>query len=325
MHQSRRGFLRLAAGAVALPSLPYVARAQDYPSRPVRLIVGYAAGGGQDLMARLVGQWLSERFGQQFVIENRPGAAANIATETTARAAADGYTLLLVGPQNAINATLYGKLNFNFLRDIAPVASLSREASVVDVNPSSPAKTIPEFIAHAKANPGKVNMASAGIGSAGHVAGELFKMMTGINLAHVPYRGLAPAITDLLGGQVDVCFANLPGSIEYIRTGKLRALAVTTAAPSEALPDVPALATFVPGYEASSIFGLGAPKGTPAAIIDLLNREVNAGLGDPKFKARLADLGSTVLAGSPAEFGTLLAAETEKWGKVVKAAGIRPE
>jgi tripartite-type tricarboxylate transporter receptor subunit TctC len=325
MKQSRRGFLRLATGAAALTSLPRIARAQEYPSRPVRIIVGYAAGGGQDLMARLVGQWLSDRLGQQFVIENRPGAAANVATETAARATADGYTLLLVGPQNAINATLYGKLNFSFLRDIAPVASLSREASVVDVNPSSPAKTIPEFIAHAKANPGKVNMASAGIGSAGHVAGELFKMMTGINLAHVPYRGLAPAITDLLGGQVDVCFANLPGSIEYIRTGKLRALAVTTATPSEALPDVPALATFVPGYEASSIFGLGAPKSTPAAIIDVLNKQVNAGLGDPKFKARLADLGSTVLAGSPAAFGTLLAEETEKWGKVVKAAGIRPE
>jgi tripartite-type tricarboxylate transporter receptor subunit TctC len=325
MRQSRRGFLRLAVSVAALPSLPHVARAQDYPSRPVRIIVGYAAGGGQDLMARLVGQWLSERLGQQFVIENRPGAAANIATEAAARATADGYTLLLVGPQNAINATLYGKLNFNFLRDIAPVASISREASVVDVNPSSPAKTIPEFIALAKANPGKINMASAGIGSAGHVAGELFKMMTGINLAHVPYRGLAPAITDLLGGQVDVCFANLPGSIEYIRTGKLRALAVTTATPSEALPDVPALATFVPGYEASSIFGLGAPKSTPAAMIDVINKEVNAGLNDPKFRARLADLGSTVLAGSPAEFGTLLVAETEKWGKVVKAAGIKPE
>jgi tripartite-type tricarboxylate transporter receptor subunit TctC len=325
MRQSRRGFLRLAASTTALPSLPYIARAQDYPSRPVRIIVGYAAGGGQDLMARLVGVWLSERLGQQFVIENRPGAAANIATEAAARAPADGYTLLLVGPQNAINATLYGKLNFNFLRDIAPVASISREASVVDVNPSSPAKTIPEFIALAKANPGKINMASAGIGSAGHVAGELFKMMTGINLAHVPYRGLAPAITDLLGGQVDVCFANLPGSIEYIRTGKLRALAVTTATPSEALPDVPALATFVPGYEASSIFGLGAPKSTPAAMIDVINKEVNAGLNDPKFRARLADLGSTVLAGSPPEFGTLLVAETEKWGKVVKAAGIKPE
>jgi tripartite-type tricarboxylate transporter receptor subunit TctC len=325
MKQSRRGFLRLATGAAALTSLPRIARSQEYPSRPVRIIVGYAAGGGQDLMARLVGQWLSDRLGQQFVIENRPGAAANIATETAARATADGYTLLLVGPQNAINATLYGKLNFNFLRDIAPVASISREASVVDVNPSSPAKTIPEFIALAKANPGKINMASAGIGSAGHVAGELFKMMTGINLAHVPYRGLAPAITDLLGGQVDVCFANLPGSIEYIRTGKLRALAVTTATPSEALPDVPALATFVPGYEASSIFGLGAPKSTPAAMIDVINKEVNAGLNDPKFRARLADLGSTVLAGSPAEFGTLLVAETEKWGKVVKAAGIKPE
>jgi tripartite-type tricarboxylate transporter receptor subunit TctC len=325
MKQSRRGFLRLATGAAALTSLPRIARSQEYPSRPVRIIVGYAAGGGQDLMARLVGQWLSDRLGQQFVIENRPGAAANIATETAARATADGYTLLLVGPQNAINATLYGKLNFNFLRDIEPVASISREASVVDVNPSSPAKTIPEFIALAKANPGKINMASAGIGSAGHVAGELFKMMTGINLAHVPYRGLAPAITDLLGGQVDVCFANLPGSIEYIRTGKLRALAVTTATPSEALPDVPALATFVPGYEASSIFGLGAPKSTPAAMIDVINKEVNAGLNDPKFRARLADLGSTVLAGSPAEFGTLLVAETEKWGKVVKAAGIKPE
>jgi len=325
MKLSRRIVLHLMAGAAALASVPPIAIAQAYPSRPVRIIVGFAAGGGQDMMARFMGQWLSERLGQQFVIENRPGAGGNIAAEAAARAAADGYTLLLVGPQNAINATLYDKLNFNFLRDVAPVASISREASLMIVSPSVPAKTVPEFIAHAKANPGKVNMASAGIGSAGHVAGELFKMMTGLVVAHVPYRGLAPALTDLIGGQVDVCFANLPGAIEHVRSGKLRALAVTTAARSEALPDVPALGEFIAGYEASSLFGLGAPRNTPSAIVDLLNKEINAALVDPKIKARLVDFGDMALAGSPADFGTLMAEETEKWGKVVKAAAVKPE
>jgi tripartite-type tricarboxylate transporter receptor subunit TctC len=325
MKRSRRMVLHLVAGAAALPSMLCLAMAQAYPSRPVRIIVGFAAGGGQDMMARLMGQWLSERLGQQFVIENRPGAGGNIAAEAGARAPADGYTLLLVGPQNAINATLFDKLSFNFLRDIAPVASISREASLMVASPSLPARTIPEFIAHAKANPSKVNMASAGIGSAGHVAGELFKMMTGLHLAHVPYRGLAPALTDLIGGQVDVCFANLPGAIEQVRSGKLRALAVTTAMRSEALPDVPALGEFVAGYEASSLFGLGAPKSTSAAIIDLLNKEINAALVDPKIKARLVDFGDMAVAGSPADFGALMAEETEKWGKVVKAAAVKPE
>jgi tripartite-type tricarboxylate transporter receptor subunit TctC len=325
MNPSRRHVLRLAAGAASLPCMPGIANAQAYPSRPVRIIVGFAAGGGNDLLARLIGQWLSERFGQQFVVENRPGAGGNIATEAAARAAADGYTLLLIGPQNAINATLYDKLSFSFLRDIAPLASISREANLMAVNPSLPASTVSEFIAYAKANPGKINMASAGVGSAGHVAGELFKMMTGLTLAHVPYRGLAPALTDLIGGQVELCFANLPGSIEHVRSGKLRALGVTTAVRSQVVPQVPALAEFVPGYEASAVFGLGAPRNTPAALIELINKEVNAGLVDPKIRARLAEFGDTVLAGSPADFGALLAAETEKWGNVVKTAGIRPE
>jgi tripartite-type tricarboxylate transporter receptor subunit TctC len=289
------------------------------------MIIGYPPGGSADITARLTGQWLSERLGQPVVIESRPGAATNLATEAVVRAPPDGYTLLLVAPANAINATLYDKLNFNFLRDVAPVASISREASLMIVSPSVPAKTVPEFIAHAKANPGKVNMASAGIGSAGHVAGELFKMMTGLVVAHVPYRGLAPALTDLIGGQVDVCFANLPGAIEHVRSGKLRALAVTTAARSEALPDVPALGEFIAGYEASSLFGLGAPRNTPSAIVDLLNKEINAALADPKIKARLVDFGDMALAGSPADFGTLMAEETEKWGKVVKAAAVKPE
>ena len=289
MKLPRRQFLHLATGAAALPAVSRIAMAQTYPARPVRIIVGFAASGGNDILARLMGQWLSERLGQQFVIENRPGAAANIATEAVVRAASDGYTLLLVGPPNAINATLYDKLSFNFLRDIAPVAGISREANIVEVHPSVPAKTIPEFIAHAKANPGKINMASAGIGSAGHVAGELFKMKTGVNLTHVPYRGLAPALTDLIGGQVHICFANLRGSIEHVRAGRLRALAVTTATRSEVLPDIPTVDEFVPDYEASSTFGLGAPRNTPIDIVDRLNKEVNAGLGDPKFKARLAD------------------------------------
>jgi len=325
MKLPRRQFLHLATGAAALPAVSRIAMAQTYPARPVRIIVGFAASGGNDILARLMGQWLSERLGQQFVIENRPGAAANIATEAVVRAASDGYTLLLVGPPNAINATLYDKLSFNFLRDIAPVAGISREANIVEVHPSVPAKTIPEFIAHAKANSGKINMASAGIGSAGHVAGELFKMKTGVNLTHVPYRGLAPALTDLIGGQVHICFANLPGSIEHVRAGRLRALAVTTATRSEALPDIPTVNEFVPDYEASSTFGLGAPRNTPIDIIDRLNKEVNAGLGAPKFKARLADFGGTALPGSPADFGRIMADETEKWGKVVKFSGAKAD
>ena len=288
-------------------------------------IVGFAAGGAPDILARLMGQWLSERLGQPFVIENRPGAGSNIATEAVVRAPPDGYTLLLVSPANAINATLYDKLNFNFIRDIAPVAGIIREPHVMVVNPSVPAKTVPEFIAYAKANPGKLNMASAGNGTAAHVAGELFKMMTGVDMVHVPYRGAAPALTDLLGGQVQVMFAAMPASIEYIRAGKLRALAVTTATRSEALPDIPTVGEFVPGYEASAWFGVGAPKNTPAEIIDKLNKEINAALADPKIKARLADLGGTVLPGSPADFGKLIADETEKWGKVIRAANIKPE
>jgi tripartite-type tricarboxylate transporter receptor subunit TctC len=321
----RRRFLHLAAGAAALPAVSRMAWAQAYPTRPVRWIVGLAPGGAQDLLARVMGQWLSERLGQPLVIENRPGAATNIAAEAVVRAAPDGHTLLLVGPPNAINATLYEKLNFNFLRDIAPVASISRESNVMVVNPSFPAKTVPEFIAYAKAHPGKINHGSAGTGSAGNVAGELFKMMTGINMLHVPYRGGAPALTDLLGGQVQVYFGSLVSSIEFIREGKLRVLAVTAATRSEALPDIPTLGEFVPGYEASSVFGLGAPKNTPAEIVDRLNKEINAGLADAKIKARLADLGGTVLPGLPADFGKLFADETEKWAKVIRAANIKVE
>ena len=302
-----------------------IAFAQAYPARPVHFIVGLAAGGGADILARLMGQWLSERLGQQFVVENRPGAGTNVATEAVVRAPADGYTLLMVLPPNAVNATLYQKLNFNFIRDIAPVAGLIRTPLAMEVNPSFPAKTVPEFIAYAKANPDKISMASAGIGTSGHVAGELFKMMAHVDMVHVPYRGGAPAIIDLLGGQVQVLFDPVSSSTEYIRAGKLRALAVTTAARSEAFPDVPTVADFVPGYEASAFFGVGAPKNTPADIIEKLNKEINAGLADPKLKARLADLGGTVIAGSPADFGRLLADETEKWAKVVKFAGMKPE
>ena len=321
----RRQFLHLAAGAAALPAVSRFAWAQTYPSRPVRIIVGFAAGGPNDILARLIGQWLSERLGQPFVIENRPGAGSNIATEAVVRAPPDGYTLLLVGSPNAINATLYDKLNFNFIRDIAPVASFIRGALVMVVHPSVPAKTLPEFIAYAKANPGKLSYGSGGVGGITHITAELFKMMAGVDMVHVPYRGVAPALTDLLGGQVQVVFANPAPSIEYIRAGKLRALAITTATRSEALPDIPTVGEFVPGYEASSLFGLGAPKNTPAEIIDKLNKEINAGLADPKIKARLADLDGTVLGGSPADFGKLIAEETEKWGKVIRAANIRPE
>jgi tripartite-type tricarboxylate transporter receptor subunit TctC len=321
----RRQFVHLAAGAAALPALSRVARAQTYPSRPVRIIVGFAPGGTADIVARLMGQWLSERLGQQFVIENRPGAATKIATEAVVRAAADGYTLLIVGTTQAINATLYDKLNFHFIRDIAPVAGLTRVPNVIVVNPSVPATTVPEFIAYAKANAGKLSMASGGIGSSGHVSGELFKMMTGVNMAHVPYRGGAPALTDLLAGQVQVYFSPMPAAIAYIKAGKLRALAVTTAVRSEALPEIPTLGEFVPGYEASIWLGIGAPKATPAEIVNELNKEVNAALDDPKMKARLADLGGTPLPGSPVQFGKLIAEETEKWGKVIRAANIKPE
>jgi len=321
----RRRFLYLATGAAALPAVSHMARAQTYPTRPVRIIVGVAAGGTLDILARVMGQWLSERLSQPFIIENRPGASTNIATEAVVRAPANGYTLLSVSPSNAINATLYEKLNFTFIGDIAPVAGIIRAANVMVVNPSVPAKTVPEFIAYAKANPGKLNMSSGGNGTSQHVAGELFKMMTGVDLVHVPYRGAAPALTDLLGGQAQVMFPGMPGSIEYIRAGQLRALAVTTETRSEALPDIPTVSDFVPGYESSQWFGVGAPKNTPIEIIDKLNKEINAGLADPKIKARLADLGGTLLAGSPADFGKLIADETEKWGKVVKFAGLKPE
>jgi len=317
--------MHLAAGAAALPAVSRFASAQAYPLRPVRIIVGQAAGSGSDTAARLIGQWLSERLGQQFIIENRPGAAGNIATEVVVRAAPDGHTLLLVNAGNAINATLYDKLNFNFIRDIAPVAGIFRVPQVMEVNPSVPVKTVSEFIAYAKANPGKVNMASAGIGSVHHVAGELFKFMTGVDMVHVPYRGTTPALTDLLAGQAQVMFDVTPSSTPHIRTGKLRALAVTTATRADVLPEIPIMGDFVPGYEASAWLGFGAPKDTPGAIIGMLNREVNAGLADPAIKTRIADLGGTVLAISPAEFGKLITDETEKWAKVVKFANIKPE
>src|SRR5262245_19414150 len=325
MKLPRRKFLHLAAGAVALPAVSRIARAQTYPTRPVRLIVGFPAGGPLDIVARLMGQWLSERLGQQFVVDNRAGAGGNIAAEAVVRSPPDGYTLLLASSANAINATIYEKLNFNFVRDIAPVAGIIREPLLVEVHPSFSAKTVLEFIAYAKANPGRINMASAGNGTATHVAGELFKMMAGVDMVHVPYRGGAPALTDLIGGQVQVFFGPISASIEYVKAGKLSALAVTTAARSEVLPDIPTVAEFVPGYEASFWHGLGAPKATPVEIIDKLNREINAGLSDPKTKARLADLGGTVLPGSRADLGKLIVDETEKWGKVVKFAGLKPE
>ncbi len=301
------------------------AAALDYPTKPVRWIVGYPAGGSTDILARLIGQWLSVRLGQQFIIENRPGAGNNLGTEQVVRAAPDGYTILLVNPANAINTTLYEKLSFNFVRDIAPVAGLIRVPNVMEVNPSVPAKTVPEFIAYAKANPGKINMASSGNGTSIHMSGELFKMMTSLAMQHVPYRGSAPMLTDLLAGQVQVTFDNMPSSIEHIRAGKLRALAVTTAMRSEALPDVPVVADFVPGYEASAWFGVGAPKGTPPEIIDLLNKEVNAAVADPNIRARLVDMGGMMINGTPAEFGKIIVEETEKWAKVVKFSGAKPE
>jgi len=325
MKLPRRRFLHLATGAAALPALSRIARAQTYPSRSVRVIVGQAPGSGSDIAARLIGQWLSERLGQPFVVENRPGAGGNIATEAVVRSPADGHTLLLVVTANTINATLYDKLGFVFLRDIAPVAGIFRVPQVMVVNPSLPAKTVPEFISFAKANPGKVNMASAGIGSVQHVAGELFKSMTGVDMVHVPYRGTTPALTDLLAGQAQVMFDVTPSSTPHIKAGKLRPLAVTTATRADVLPEIPVMGDFVPGYEASGWLGFGAPKDTPAAIIGMLNREVNSGLADPTIRARIGDLGGAVLAGSPAEFGKLIADETEKWGKVVKFAGIKPE
>jgi tripartite-type tricarboxylate transporter receptor subunit TctC len=325
MKLPRRNFLHLAAGAAALPVLSRIAFAQAYPTRPVRLIVPFAPAGGSDTIARLMGQWLSERLGQPFIIENRPGAGANIGTEAVVRASPDGYTLLIAGGYNAINATLYDKLNFNFIRDITAVAGIVVYPDIMLVNPSVPAKTVPEFIAYAKANPGKLTVASSGIGSPGHVAGELFKMMAGVDMVHVPYRSAGPALTDLLAGQVQVGFPSLPSAIEYVRAGKLRALAVTTATRSEALPDVPSVGEFVPGYEASGWFGVGAPRATPAEIVDKLNNEINAALADPKIKARLADLGGTPLVISAADFEKLIADETEKWAKVIKFAGIKVE
>jgi tripartite-type tricarboxylate transporter receptor subunit TctC len=321
----RRQFLHLAAGVTVLPAASRIARAQVYPTRPVRLIVGFAAGGGADITARLMGQSLSERLGQQFIVENRPGAGGNIATEAVVNAAPDGYTLLLAYSANAINATLYDKLNFNFLRDIAPVGGVMREPLVILVNPSFPAKTVADFTAYTKANPGKVNMASAGIGTATHVAGELFKARTRLNMQHVPYRGGAPVLTDLIGGHVQVYFGSPGSSIEYIRAGTLRALAVTSAMRSEALPNIPTVGDFLPGYEATQWYGIGAPKDTPTDIIEKLDGKINAALADPKIKARFADLGGTVFPTSPAEFGKFLADETEKWGNVVKFAGIKAD
>jgi tripartite-type tricarboxylate transporter receptor subunit TctC len=326
MKLPRRHFLHLAAGAAALPALSRFAVAQAYPARPVRIIVGFAPGGTTDIAARLIGQWLSERLGQPFVIENRPGASTTIGTEVVVRAPADGYTLLLATTASAINTTLFeGKLNYNFLRDIAPIASIISAPNVMVVNPSVPAKSVPEFIAYAKANPRKLNMASPGTGSPPHLFGELFMMMTGTSMIHVPYRGSGPALVDLLAGQVQVGFDPMPASIEHIRSGKLRALAVTTAKRSEVLPDIPALSDFLPGYEASFWGGFGAPKDTPVEIVDKLNKEINAALADPKMKARLADLGGTVLPGSPTDFGKLIADETEKWGKVIRALDIKAE
>jgi tripartite-type tricarboxylate transporter receptor subunit TctC len=325
MNLPRRQFLRVTAvGAAALPAMLRFAWAQNYPKRPVRIIIGAPPGGPTDTSARLIGQWLSERLGQPFIIDNRPGGGNNIGTEAVVRAPADGYTLLMVNVTNAVNATFNDKLNYNFIRDIAPVAGLEREPYVIVVHPSVPARTVPEFIAYAKANSGKVNMASGGTGAGSHVAGELFQLMTGVSMVHVPYRGAGPALTDLLGGQVQLNFAPLATSIEYIRAGKLRALAVTTRTRSEALPDIPTVGDFLPGFEASLWIGVGAPKNTPAEIINTLNREINIGLADPRIKARLSDMGGAVLPGSPAEFGKLIADETEKWGKVIRAAGIKP-
>ena len=321
----RRNFLHLAAGAAALPAASRFAWAQAYPVRPVRLIIGYPPGSGPDINARLIGQWLSERLGQPFVIDNRPGAGSNIGTEAVVRAPADGYTLLIAASANASNATLYDKLDFNFIRDIAPVASFTRAPFVMEVHPSVPTKTVPEFIAYAKGNPGRINMASSGNGTVPHLAGELFKMMTGVDMVHVPYRGGTAALVDLLRGQVQVRFGSLTESIQYIKDGKLRALAVTTASRSEVLPDIPTVGEFLPGYDASAWTGVGAPRNTPAEIIEKLNREINAGLDDPKLKARFTDQGLAAFVGSPADFGKFIVDETEKWAKVVRTANIKPD
>jgi tripartite-type tricarboxylate transporter receptor subunit TctC len=325
MHFPRRRLLYLALCGAALSASSRITQAQSYPSRPVRMIVGLAAGGGQDIVARLMGQWLSERLGRQFIIENRPGASGNLALEAVANAPADGYTLALLGVNNAINASLTNKPGFEFLRDIAPVGAIMRVPLVMLVNPSFPATTVPQFIAYAKANPRKINMGSGGVGTSIHVSGELFKMMTGIDMLHVPYRGGALALNDLIGGQLQVMFDTMPESIGFIRAGTLRPLAVTTAERAPVLPDVPRVGDFVPGYEASAWYGIGAPRNTPAEIVDTLNREINVGLADPKIKARLVDLGGTVSAGSPAAFGKFIADDVEKWAKVIKFAGVKAE
>jgi tripartite-type tricarboxylate transporter receptor subunit TctC len=321
----RRQVLHLLTGAVALPVAPRFAAAQAYPTRPVRLIVGFAAGGSTDISARLIAQWLTERLGQAFVVENRPGAGSNIAAEAVVNAPADGYTLLVGATANAINATLYDRLNFNFARDTVPVAGIIRVPNVMEVNLSVPARSVPEFITYAKANPDKISMASGGVGASSHMSGELFKFMTGINMVHVPYRGVAPALADLIGGQVQVLFDTMPNSITYIKAGKLRALAVTTTTRNPAMPDLPTVAEFLPGYESSAWYGVSAPKGTPADIVEKLNKEINAGLSDPKLGARLADLGGIPLQGSSADFGKLIAKETEKWAKVIRAANLKAE
>ena len=325
MKPSRRQFLHLAAGAGAVPAISRTAWAQTYPSRPVRIIVGYASGGSNDILARLMAQWLTERMGQQFVIENRPGAGSNIATEAVVRAEPDGYTLLMVSTANVSNAALYDKLSYNFIRDTAPVAGVMRVPLVMEINLSVPATTVPEFIAYAKANPGKVNFASGGVGTSIHLSGELFKMMTGIDMQHVPYRGNGPALTDLLAGQIQVMFDTMPAAIGYIKADKLRALAVTTAMRSDVLPDVPTVGEYVPGYEASSLYGLAAPRNTPDEIVERLNKEVMAALADPAMKAKLTDLGGIVLVGSPAEFGKLIVSETEKWAKVIRTGHIKAQ
>ena len=324
MKVSRRKFLHVAAGASLVPAVR-AASASDYPTRPVHLIIGYPPGGSADMTARLTSQWLSEKLGQQFIVESRPGAATNIATESVVRAAPDGYTLLLAAPANATNVALFAQLNFDFMRDIEPVAGVIRFPDVVDVNLSVPVHSIPELISYAKANPGKLNFASSGIGSTLHVAGELFKMMACVDIVHVPYRGGGPALVDLMGGRVQLMFDNLPTSLEFIKAGKLRPLAVTTAARSEVVPDLPTVADFVPGYEASAWYGIGAPKGTPSEIVDRLNKAINAMLADPTAKARFTELGASLLPGSAADFAKLIADETEKWGKVIKFAGIKPE
>ena len=325
MKLPRRRFLHLAAGAAALPAVSRKASAQTYPSRPVRIIVGFPAGGPTDIFARVIGQWLSVHLGQQFVIENRPGAGSTIATEAAVNAAPDGYTLLLVTAASAIGSTYYDKLSFVFLRDIAPVAGIVRGPLVMVVNPAVPANTVPEFIAYAQTHSGKINMASVGNGTSPHLAGELFKAMAGVDMLHVPYRGAAPALTDLIGGQVQVMFEGMPSLIEHIKAGRLRALAVTTAGRSAALPSIPTVGDFVPGYEASQWYGVGAPRNTPAEIIDKLKMAINAGLADPGMRARIADLGGVPLSMTPIEFGTLIAAETEKWGKVVKFSGAKAD